>query len=118
MGLRPQTGTLQQFLQVNGRQRLFHVVDTLKIYPLFSQDPLDLAALRSCRLLVDDHLGSTLDFYLRRFHLVMMAEFIQRALKRFTRCTSFYKSRVAGEVVLSSGLLSTGGKGSSPLPLP
>jgi hypothetical protein len=58
--LRLQAGSVQQSFKPIRRQGLLQVIDTLKIYPFFSQDPLDLAALGSCRLLVKDDLGSAL----------------------------------------------------------
>jgi hypothetical protein len=58
--LRLQAGSGQQLFKPTGRQGFLQVIDALKIYPFFSQDPLDLAALGSCRLLVKDDLGSAL----------------------------------------------------------
>ena len=58
--LRLQAGSVQQSFKPTGRQGLLQVINTLKIYAFFSQDPLDLAALGSCRLLVKDDLGSAL----------------------------------------------------------
>jgi hypothetical protein len=58
--LRLQAGSAQQSFKLSRRPGLLQVVDTLKIYPFFSQDTLGLAALGSCRLLVKDDLGSAL----------------------------------------------------------
>lgn len=51
--LRLQSGTLQQTLQFAWGEGLLGVVNALKLNSFFSQDPLDLTALGSCRLLVD-----------------------------------------------------------------
>lgn len=51
-GLQPRS--VQQLLKFFVGNRILHVVDGLEIQTLLGQDPLDLAALRSRRFLVDD----------------------------------------------------------------
>jgi hypothetical protein len=58
--LRLQAGSVQQSFKPSRRQGLLQVVDSLKIYPFFSQDPLDLAALGSCRFLEKNDFGRAL----------------------------------------------------------
>jgi hypothetical protein len=51
--LRPQPGPAEESLQRIRRKRLLQVVDGLEIHTPRGQDPLDLAALGSCRFLVN-----------------------------------------------------------------
>lgn len=60
--LRSQPGAVQQLLQLIRRKRLLHVVDALETDPFRSQDTLDVAALGSRRLLVNDDLTVKLHF--------------------------------------------------------
>jgi hypothetical protein len=55
--LRPQPCATEQLFQGVYGERLLNVVDGLEVHTPGSQDPLDLAALGSCRSLVNRDLG-------------------------------------------------------------
>jgi hypothetical protein len=65
--------TAKQLLERVDGERLSQVVDGLVIHTVRGQDPLDLAALASSRLLVDRHLGDRRHFFPR-----LLAESIWR----------------------------------------
>lgn len=53
---RVQSGATEELLQRIRRERLLHVVDGVEVHTLRGQEPLDLAALASRRLFVNDDL--------------------------------------------------------------
>jgi len=51
-----ESGLIEELFQTCRRERLLQIIDAFKLDSLFSQDPLDFAALASSRLIIDNYL--------------------------------------------------------------